>query len=42
MAADKQHAHELIEQLVPGQVPAVIGMLERLLDPGARDCECSG
>lgn len=36
MAADKQHAHELIEQLAPGQVPAAIGMLERLLDPVAR------
>jgi hypothetical protein len=36
MAADKQHAHELIEQLSPSQVPAAIGMLERLLDPVAR------
>jgi hypothetical protein len=36
MAADKQHAHELIEQLAPSQVPAAIGMLERLLDPVAR------
>ena len=36
MAADKQHAHKLIEQLAPGQVPAAIGMLERLLDPVAR------
>jgi len=36
MAADKQHAHELIEQLAPSQVPAAIGMLERLLDPIAR------
>ena len=35
MAADKQHAHELIEQLAPSQVPAAIGMLERLLDPVA-------
>ena len=33
MAADKQHAHELIERLAPSQVPAAIGMLERLLDP---------
>jgi hypothetical protein len=33
MAADKEHAHKLIEQLAPGQVPAAIGMLERLLDP---------
>ena len=36
MAADKQHAHELIERLAPSQVPAAVGMLERLLDPVAR------
>ena len=36
MTADKQHAHELIERLAPSQVPAVIGMLERLLDPVSR------
>lgn len=36
MASDKQHAHKLIEQLAPGQVPATIGMLERLVDPVAR------
>jgi hypothetical protein len=36
MAADKQHAHELIEQLPPGQVPAAIDMLESLLDPVSR------
>jgi hypothetical protein len=36
MAADKQHAHELIEQLHPNQVPEAIGMLEGLLDPVAR------
>jgi len=36
MAADKQHAHELIEQLPPNQVPAAIGMLESLLDPVSR------
>jgi len=36
MAADKQHAHELIEQLDPTQVPTAIGMLESLLDPVAR------
>jgi hypothetical protein len=36
MAADKQHAHELIEQLHPNQVPEAIGMLESLLDPAAR------
>ena len=36
MAADKQHAHELIDQLLPSQVPAAIGMLESLLDPVSR------
>ena len=36
MAADKQHAHKLIDHLAPEQVPAAIGMLERLLDPVAR------
>ena len=36
MAADKQHAHELIDRLAPSQVPAAIGMLERLLDPVSR------
>jgi hypothetical protein len=36
MAADKQLAHKLIEHLAPDQVPAAIGMLERLLDPVAR------
>jgi hypothetical protein len=36
MAADKQHAHELIERLAPNQVPGAIGMLESLLDPVAR------
>jgi hypothetical protein len=36
MAADKQQAHELIEQLPPSQVPAAIGMLKSLLDPVAR------
>jgi hypothetical protein len=36
MAADKQHAHELIDQLAPSQLPAVVGMLESLLDPVAR------
>jgi hypothetical protein len=35
MAADKQHAHELIEQLDSTQLPRAIGMLERLLDPVA-------
>jgi hypothetical protein len=36
MAADKQHAHELIDQLPPSQMPAAIGMLESLLNPVSR------
>lgn len=32
----KQQAHELIERLAPSQVPAVVGMLEALLDPVSR------
>ena len=36
MAADKQHAHELIERLAPSQVAAVVGVLEAMLDPVAR------
>jgi hypothetical protein len=36
MAADRQHAHKLIDQLPSNQVPAAIGMLESLLDPVAR------
>jgi hypothetical protein len=36
MAADKKHAHELIDRLAPSQVPAVVGMLEALLDPVSR------
>jgi hypothetical protein len=36
MAADKQHAHELIDRLAPSQVPEAIGMLEGLLDPITR------
>jgi hypothetical protein len=36
MAADKQHAHKLIDNLAPSQIPAAIGMLESLLDPVAR------
>jgi len=36
MAADKNHAHELIERLAPSQVAAVVGMLEAMLDPVAQ------
>jgi len=33
MADTKEHAHELIEQLAPRQVTAVVGLLEAKLDP---------
>ena len=31
----KQHAHELIDRMVPSQVSAVVGLLEVMLDPVA-------
>jgi hypothetical protein len=33
MADTKEHAHELIEQLAPGQLSAVVGLLEVMIDP---------
>jgi hypothetical protein len=35
-ADDRQHAHELIDRMAPGQVAAVVGLLEIMLDPFAR------
>lgn len=35
-ANEKQQAHELIERLTPGQVSAVVGLLETMLDPVSR------
>ncbi len=32
----KQHAHDLIDRMAPGQVSAVVGLLEVMLDPLAR------
>jgi hypothetical protein len=32
----KQHAHELIERMAPGQVSEVVELLETMLDPVAR------
>ncbi len=32
-ARTKQHAHELIERMAPGQISAVVGLLEVMLDP---------
>jgi hypothetical protein len=31
---DKQHAHQLLDQLGPGQLDAVVRLLEVLTDPG--------
>jgi hypothetical protein len=33
---EKQHAHELIERLAPGQISAVVRLLEVIADPVAR------
>ena len=32
----KQHAHELIDRMAPGQVSAVVGLIETMLDPVSR------
>lgn len=32
-ADDRQRAHELIDRMAPGQVAAVVGLLEIMLDP---------
>ncbi len=36
MANPKEHAHELIERMAPGQVEVVVNLLEIILDPTAR------
>jgi hypothetical protein len=36
MAIDKQHAHQLLDQLDPGQFAAVAQLLEVMIDPLAR------
>jgi hypothetical protein len=36
MANEKQHAHELIEQLPPHQLSAVVGLLEAMIDRVSR------
>jgi hypothetical protein len=33
---EKQHAHELIDRMVPRQIAAVVSLLEIMLDPLAR------
>lgn len=38
MAVDKQHAHQLLDQLGPGQLDAVVHLLETMVTPvEARD-----
>jgi hypothetical protein len=36
LAPDKQHAHQLLEQLDPSQLAAVVQLLEVMTDPLAR------
>ncbi|HEX3376993.1 MAG TPA: hypothetical protein VHS29_09055 [Candidatus Acidoferrales bacterium] len=36
MPDSKKHAHELIEKLAPGQLSAVVGLLEVMIDPMLR------
>jgi hypothetical protein len=33
MAVDKQHAHHLLDQLGPGQLAAVVHLLETMISP---------
>jgi hypothetical protein len=35
-AHTKEQAHELIDRMAPGQIAAVVGLMEILLDPVAR------
>ncbi len=35
-AQTKEHAHELIDRMAPGQVAVVVNLLEVMLDPVAR------
>ena len=36
MTREKQQLHELVDQFAPGQVPAVRGLLQAMLDPVSR------
>jgi hypothetical protein len=36
MANAKEHAHELIDRMAPGQIAVVVGLMEIILDPVAR------
>jgi hypothetical protein len=37
MAADRQHAHHLLDQLGPGQLDAIVHLLETMVSPEDRD-----
>ena len=37
MAVDKQHAHQLLDQLGSGQLAAVVHLLETMVSPGEDD-----
>jgi hypothetical protein len=39
MATERQHAHELIDRMAPGQVAALVGLLEAMLDPAGEEEE---
>jgi len=39
MDREKQHAHELIDQLPSHQLSAVVGLLEAIIDPVARSLD---
>ena len=36
LTRQREHAHELIDRMAPGQIAAVVGLMEVLLDPVAR------
>ncbi|MGA2328873.1 MAG: hypothetical protein ABSH05_21570 [Bryobacteraceae bacterium] len=36
MASERQHAYELIDRLAPGQLAALVDLLEAMLDPVSR------
>jgi hypothetical protein len=39
MAKTKEHAHELIDRMAPGQIAIVVRLMEIILDPAARSIE---
>ncbi len=41
MAIEKQYAHHLLDQLAPGQLAAVVSLLEALLTPNEDGAELS-